>query len=84
MLLTAAILAGVGWIIFMLVLACLTQARQTEEAHEELEERIRLLHEVVSSVGSTGSGRVQAMRRRSLPFREILSEVPDVAHRHRQ
>jgi hypothetical protein len=77
MLLTVAILAVVSLLLVHLVLACLAAARDGDEAHEELNERIRQLHRV-ASVRRTGAAGVQQVYRRAQPFRRILEDVPGV------
>jgi uncharacterized membrane-anchored protein YhcB (DUF1043 family) len=72
---TAAIVLGVGWLVGMLVMACIAQARENREAREELDERIQQLQQMVSSVARTGGRSARLMRRRAQPFKAILQDI---------
>ena len=75
---TAAIVIAVGWLVGMLVMACVAQAKENREAREELNERIRQLRQVASSVTQTSGRSARLLHRRAQPFRRILQDVPEV------
>ena len=72
--LTVAIGASVMVFIGILALKCVSAAQDGRAAHEELEERIRLLKEVASGEETARGRRALAKAR---PMRRILAEAED-------
>jgi hypothetical protein len=72
--LTVAISAGVVLFIDILALKCVSAARDTRVAHDELQERILLLEEVASGERTTRGRRALS---RAWPMRRILAEAED-------
>jgi hypothetical protein len=72
--LTVAISASVVVFIGILALKCVSVAQEGRAAHEELEERIRLLKEVASGEDTVRGRRALAEAR---PMRRILDEAED-------
>jgi outer membrane lipoprotein-sorting protein len=75
---TAAIVMAVGWLVGMLVVACVAQAKENREASDELNEHIHQLQQVASSVTQTSEWSARLLRSRAQPFRRILQGVPEV------
>jgi hypothetical protein len=72
--LTVAISASVVVFIGILALKCVSAVKEARAAHEELEERIRLLKEVASGEETVRGRRALAEAR---PMRRILDEAED-------
>jgi hypothetical protein len=72
---TAAIVLGVGWLVGMLVMACILHARENREAREELDGRIQQLQQIASSVARAGGRSARLTRWRAQPFKTILQEI---------
>jgi len=67
----------VSWAIALLVWACCVMAKEGEEAFEELNERIRQLHQVATNVTRTGGSSATLVRRRAQPIRQLLEDMGD-------
>jgi hypothetical protein len=83
MFLMAAIGFAVAWFVILLIWACCVKAKEADEAMEELNERIRQLDQVASSMAWTPGSRAALVRRRSVPLRELLAEAGEpIAQSH--
>jgi type II secretory pathway component PulJ len=65
---------AVVWLVVLLAWACCVKAKEADEAMEELNERIRQLDQLASSVRTQGR-RAAFARNRTAPLRDLLAEI---------
>jgi hypothetical protein len=66
---------AVAWVVILLVWACWAVSKEGDEAFEELNESIRKLQQVASSVARTSGRSAELVRLRAEPIRNILQEM---------
>ena len=67
----------VAWAIALLCWACCVLAKEGEEAAEELNEGIRQLHQIATSVARTGGRSAALVHRRAQPIHQLLEDMGD-------
>jgi len=66
-----------AWAIALLVWACCAVSKEGDEALEELDESLRRLQEVATSVARTTGRSAELMRQRAQPIRHLLAGMTD-------
>ena len=66
-----------AWTVALLVWVCLAKAKEGDEALEELNERIRQLQQIATSLARTGGRSAALIRRRAQPIRHFLERIGD-------
>jgi hypothetical protein len=77
--LTVAIVGIVILFVTVLVIQCVTVVNDARDARRELDEQIRVLALVASSVGQTGGRRARNILARTRPMGRILEGIKDDA-----
>ena len=77
--LTVAIVGIVILFVTVLVIQCVTVVNDARDARRELDEQIRMLALVASSVGQTGGRRARNILARARPMGRILEGIKDDA-----